>query len=87
MKTSPVVSASSWYIRTIGDDRYETDKIVIISNDTGVSLQCGESTFSYLIEKNENVLPSVRILLQHVCMKVPDKSEYRSKVAQVGGWM
>ena len=41
-------------------------------------------TFSYLIEKNENVLPSVRILLQHMCMKVPDKAEYRSKVAQVG---
>ena len=41
-------------------------------------------TFSYLVEKNENVLPSVRILLQHMCMKVPDKAEYRSKVAQVG---
>ena len=39
--------------------------------------------FSYLIEKYENVLPSVRILLQHMCMKCPDKAEYRGKVAQV----
>ncbi len=39
---------------------------------------------SHLVETGrELVLPSVRILLQHMCDKVPDKAEYRSRVAQV----
>ena len=32
----------------------------------------------------ESCLHSVRILLQHLCVKVPDKADYRSKVAEVG---
>jgi condensin-2 complex subunit D3 len=38
----------------------------------------------YLLkEVGEGCLASVKILLQHVCMKVPDKAEYRNKAAQV----
>ena len=36
-----------------------------------------------LKELGEACLVSVKILLQHMCMRVPDKAEYRSKAAQV----
>ena len=29
----------------------------------------------------EKALPSIRILLQHMCVKVPDKVEYRTRVS------
>ena len=36
-----------------------------------------------LKELGEACLVSVKILLQHMCMRVPDKAEYRTKAAQV----
>ncbi len=33
--------------------------------------------------KQDEILPAVRVLLQHMCTKVADKAEYRSKVAKV----
>ena len=36
-----------------------------------------------LKERGEACLVSVKILLQHMCMRVPDKAEYRTKAAQV----
>ncbi|CAH1786833.1 unnamed protein product, partial [Owenia fusiformis] len=35
-----------------------------------------------LEEQGDRVLASARILLQHLCCKVPDKTEYRTRVAQ-----
>ena len=38
----------------------------------------------YLMDTHGNqVLASVRILLQHICTQVPDKTEYRAKVSEV----
>ena len=36
-----------------------------------------------LKETGEPCHMSIKILLQHMCMRVPDKAEYRSKAAQV----
>ena len=39
---------------------------------------------SHLLKvSQEVVLPGVRTLLQHLCVKVPERSEYRAKVGQV----
>lgn len=41
-------------------------------------------SLSLLLESAaEGYSSSARILLQHMCIKVPDKAEYRSKVAEV----
>ena len=40
-------------------------------------------SFSYLLTQNEDkIQSSVRTLIQHMCIKVTDRSEYRTKVAQ-----
>lgn len=48
---------------------------------------CGSSKVycflpSYLLKTEERSVNTVKTLLQHMCTKVPDKSEYRGKVAQ-----
>ena len=30
----------------------------------------------------DEAIPSLRLLLQHLCVKVPDKAEYRAKTAE-----
>ena len=44
------------------------------------------SPCSHLLKQKQGecgVLTTMRTLVQHLCSKVPDKTEYRSKVAQV----
>ena len=45
------------------------------------------STFfllSRIVEENEEeALPAVRVLVQHLCMKVPDQAEFRNSVGKV----
>jgi hypothetical protein len=45
------------------------------------------STFfllSHIVEENEGeALPAVRVLVQHLCMKVPDQAEFRNSVGKV----
>ena len=37
-----------------------------------------------MVKKNaEESLPAVRVLVQHLCMKVPDQSEFRNSVGKV----
>ena len=39
---------------------------------------------SHVVKKNkEESLPAVRVLVQHLCMKVPDQSEFRNSVGKV----
>lgn len=39
--------------------------------------------FRYLMKNEPRSLSSIRTLLQHLCTKVTDRAEYRTKVAQV----
>ena len=38
---------------------------------------------SHLVESNEEEFSAVRVLVQHLCMKVPEQAEFRNSVGKV----
>ncbi|KAI0221272.1 Condensin-2 complex subunit D3 [Lamellibrachia satsuma] len=69
--------------------------LMLIGDNKGVAAQTiprpvqhiKDHAVAYIVHllqtESADCLHSVRILLQHLCVKVPDKADYRSKVAQV----
>ncbi|NWS33478.1 CNDD3 protein, partial [Polioptila caerulea] len=58
------------------------EPLPITSAVTSARNQAGKFISSTVDELKETVYPLLRILLQHICVKVPDKADYRTSAAQ-----
>ncbi|XP_032937707.1 condensin-2 complex subunit D3 [Catharus ustulatus] len=67
-------------VQSTGGSRHEA--LPITSAVTSARDQAVQFISSLVDELKEAVYPVLRILLQHICAKVPDKAEYRSSAAQ-----